>query len=35
VSDLIEEGRRTRIEDDALLLAADTMGRVALAALGE
>jgi DeoD family purine-nucleoside phosphorylase len=35
VSDLIEEERRTRIEDDALLLAADAMGRVALAALGE
>lgn len=33
VSDLIEEDRRTRIEDDALLVVADAMGRVALAAL--
>lgn len=33
VSDLIEEGRRTRIGDDALLVAADAMGQVALQAL--
>ncbi len=33
VSDLIGEDRRTRIEDDALLVVADAMGRVALAAL--
>lgn len=33
VSDLIEEDRRTRLEDDALLVAVDAMGRVALGAL--
>jgi DeoD family purine-nucleoside phosphorylase len=35
VSDLIEEERRTRIADETLLAAADTMGQVALQALGE
>jgi len=35
VSDLISEDGRTRIDDDALLVAADAMGRVALKALGE
>ncbi len=35
VSDLISEDRRTRIDEDALLLAADAMGRVALHALSE
>ncbi len=34
VSDLISEDRRTRIDDDALLAAAEAMGRVALQALG-
>jgi DeoD family purine-nucleoside phosphorylase len=33
VSDAVEEQRRTRIDDDALLVAADAMGRVALQAL--
>lgn len=35
VSDLIDGERRTRIEDEALLVAAGAMGRVALRALGE
>lgn len=34
VSDLIEEERRVRIEDDALLAAAEAMGQAALGALG-
>lgn len=34
VSDLLDDEHRTRIDDDALLAAADAMGQAALAALG-